>query len=145
MKHSVIITGKPVESFDKETIPKEYMTYHFYDDGKSSPSRHRYATVKDVVPYAQFKKGCPHKYRLWKKQLKQCYWLYHKKTDYFVRCEVIFVGTLWFARTINGEWFSFDGGLWDNGELDVGDFRTKRNNEFWNGNYEDKVKELAFD
>ena len=49
-------------------------------------------------------------------------WLYSEKTDYFIKCEIkgYDKDDIWFARTIQDDWFSMDvTNSWQSGELDV--------------------------
>lgn len=87
-------------------------------------------------------------YEIWQKQVKQhvqtegfhvCVpdyvpsdngdsWLYSKETDYFVECSIpeYDVNTIWFVRTVEGEWFSLEvQWFWQCGILDVDGELTK--------------------
>lgn len=49
-------------------------------------------------------------------------WLYAEDTDYFIECEIPEYddNPIWFARMIDGGWFSMDiQSSWQSGELDV--------------------------
>lgn len=49
-------------------------------------------------------------------------WLYAEETDFFVECEIpgYDKNTIWFARTIDGGWFSMDiQSSWQSGTLDI--------------------------
>ncbi len=60
-------------------------------------------------------------------------WLYATDTDWFVECSIPDYddNTIWFARTIYGEWFSMDiHSSWESGKLDVDNAYTENLNEF---------------
>lgn len=137
----IVLHNKPVKEFTKDTVPKRNKTYHFYNDGKCGLSRHSYAIVKDILNLWGFKRYFPTEYKRWKRETKECYWLYHKKTDYFVKCDVLFYGTQWFARDIDGGWFSF-GNFFGDGELDVTVDKTKGILE-WDKDYLEEALKLA--
>ena len=126
--------NKPVPEVGKE--------YHFWDDGKSSPSRHyicrcerilktkkeaknikfplkKYTKILENSSYIDYEKSL---YDVWKKQVKQCYWLYAEDTDYFVEisCPKYDEHNLWAVRTKNGGWFTLDiQSSWQGGYVDV--------------------------
>ena len=104
-----------------QQVPEVGKKYHFFDDGKITFSRHYIYEVCDVVGHMQFKRQYPEHFRIWRKEVKRCYWLYSSHSDKFIiakrhECEdnSIYV----FVRTKQGEWFSI-GGFLDSGLLDV--------------------------
>lgn len=147
MKHTKIITTSDINEFNKANIPKACKTYHFYDDGKSSLSRHYYATVIKVIPYGQMAKTkCYRKvFNTWKKQTKQLYWTLNKTTDYFVIAEVPFYCEypLYFARSKTGGWFSIESkDFFSGGLLDVDNKKTNQILEH-DPKYIERCKDIA--
>lgn len=79
--------------------------YDYFDDGKIRESRRSTVILTDIIPFNKINKKILSR---WKREVKECYWLYSPKTDYFLigvlqdssKEEVIFV------RTVNNEWFS---------------------------------------
>ena len=103
---------------NKQPLPKIGQQYHFFDDGKSSNSRHYIATVKKICRYWEM----PIEVRqAWKKEVKDCNWLYKPKTDYFVIADVRdYDDDVIFCRTKSGSWFSINyPHIWMGGLLDV--------------------------
>lgn len=136
-------------------IPEVGKFYHFFDDGKTSASRHYICKVERIVPFEESKNiilSTPRgenidengKFEnvfinmsledIWKEEVQQCDWLYEKETDYFleVSCPVYDDNNLWFARTKYGGWFSMDiQSWWQSGELDVDGNIFEDVVEFW--------------
>lgn len=133
MKKTIKNNLKPIPEVGKE--------YHFWDDGKSSPSRHYICKCERIIPYKEAKnivfelKDYPdpkngevfitykaNLYEIWKRQINQCYWLYAEDTDFFVEisCPVYDDNNLWAVRTKDGGWFTLDiQSSWQGGEIDV--------------------------
>lgn len=95
-------------------------TYNHFDDGKISEIRRESAKIIDIIPFDKIDKET---LRLWKKEVKECYWLYNTKTDYFIKAhlkeseeDIVYV------RTLNDDWFSL--GFWA-GRLDLDESLTK--------------------
>ena len=122
-------------------IPKVGEFYHFFDDGKTSPSRHYICKCERVVTSEEAKSimvtvpdyECTQDnpiynlvslYDHWHDdEMPNHDWLYETETDYFVECScpVYDDNNLWFVRTKNdGGWFSMDiQSWWQGGRLDV--------------------------
>ena len=122
-------------------VPKVGEFYHFFDDGKTGPSRHyicrceRVVTSEEAksimvrVPDEECTKDNPvyndiSLYDHWHdNEMPNHDWLYETETDYFVECScpVYDENNLWFVRTKhNGGWFSMDiQSWWQSGRLDV--------------------------
>ena len=108
-------------------IPELNKTYNCFDDGKISKSRLYEVEVRLIVPFNEIDKKT---LDIWKTEVKQCYWLYNEKTDFFIITdngeeddnEEIFV------RTKDNGWFSI-GGFMGCGSLDVDGELTKLLNE----------------
>ena len=98
----------------KIRVPKVGEKFHFFDDGKSSPSRHYIVTITDVKNFDDLSETLQNEI---KEEQKQCYWLYAKETDYVLKGVLndSEIEPLYFIRTTDGEWFSI--GSWG-GELD---------------------------
>ena len=109
-------------------IPLLGYNYHFFDDGKMSPSRHYIATVVDIIPFdkigtiqyedllgperrekylAELKKGeCeegPSLLEVWEDEVHHCDWIYTKETDFIIKCSIpeYDENPIYFARTID--------------------------------------------
>ena len=115
---SKIINGKQMK-FSEKPIPKVNQTCMFFDDGKISYSRMYQATVKQVMVYDD----APDKVKkAFERESKTHDWIWNKTTDYIVACEIkdYDKNLIWFARTVDGGWFSMDVDKeWQGGRLDV--------------------------
>ena len=124
---------------NKKELPKIGEFYHFWDDGKTSVSRHyickceRILTIeeaKDIivtVPEWDFDKNENNfndmsLYEQWKEEVLNHDWLYAVDTDYFIECSCpkYDEDNLWFVRTKDGGWFSMNvQNSWQSGRLDI--------------------------
>lgn len=124
---------------NKKELPKIGEFYHFWDDGKTSVSRHyickceRILTTeeaKDIivtVPEWNFDKNENNfndmsLYEQWKDEVLNHDWLYAVDTDYFIECSCpkYDEDNLWFVRTKDGGWFSMNvQNSWQSGRLDI--------------------------
>jgi len=138
----------------RKRIPSVGELLHFWDDGKSSPSRHYICKVERIVPISQadsiqfdvtdYDTDKPTKRSLrdiWVSEKKSCDWLYAYKTDVFIEasCPKYDEHNLWFARTKDGGFFSMDiQNSWQSGRLDVDGEKFKEMVSFWEdeNNYE---------
>lgn len=118
-------------------IPEIGKYYHFFDDGKTSPNRHYICRCERIITPDEAKKiivEVPNQYMdnvmdsvslydHWHdNEVPNGYWLIADKTDYFVECSCPNYddNNLWFARTVDGGWFSMDiQSWWQGGRLDV--------------------------
>jgi hypothetical protein len=129
------------KNIELKPIPKVGEFYHFFDDGKTSPSRHYICKCERVVTSEEAKSimvtvpddECTQDnpiynlvslYDHWHNdEMPNHDWLYETETDYFVECScpVYDDNNLWFVRTKNdGGWFSMDiQSWWQGGRLDV--------------------------
>ena len=96
-------------------VPEVNKTYNCFDDGKISNSRLYTVDVKEVIP---FHEADSQMLADWKMAVRECYWLYSEKTDFFIKAENGEDGNAIFARTKNGGWFSM-GNFMNSGRLDV--------------------------
>ena len=105
--------------FDEKPIPKVNQTCMFFDDGKISYSRMYQATVKQVMIYDD----APDKVKkAFERESKTHDWIWNKTTDYIIACDIkdYDKNLIWFARTVDGGWFSMDVDReWQGGRLDV--------------------------
>ena len=100
--------------YDKQTVPEVNKEYHTFDDGKISPSRHAITKVLEVIPFEIAESWL---IESWKKNVEECYWLYEKETDYFIKTEFEDEeDPSYFVRTTDGGWFSLG---WWGARLDV--------------------------
>ena len=116
-------------------VPEVGKYYHFFDDGKTSPSRHYIARAERVVPIADSPEILvPHfdhyleelipksLWDIWNLEKSDIDWVFSETTDYLVEvsCPNYDKNNLWFARTTDGGWFSMDiQSGWQGGTLDV--------------------------
>ena len=98
-----------------EKVPKIGKTYNCFDDGKISYSRLYTVDVKEIIPFDKIDSTTLDE---WKEQVKECYWLFSKETDYFIKTENGEDGSAIFVRTIDGGWFSI-GQFMNSGRLDI--------------------------
>ena len=105
--------------FSEKPIPKVNQTCMFFDDGKISYSRMYQATVKQVMVYDD----APDKVKkAFERESKTHDWIWNKTTDYIIACDIkdYDKNLIWFARTVDGGWFSMDvDNSWQGGRLDV--------------------------
>lgn len=105
--------------FDEKPIPKVNQTCMFFDDGKISYSRMYQATVKQVMVYDD----APDKVKkAFERESKAHDWIWNNTTDYIIACDIkdYDKNLIWFARTIDGGWFSMDvDKSWQGGRLDI--------------------------
>lgn len=114
-------------------VPEIGEKIKFFDDGKTSPSRRYWATIKDVLTQDEASQKHKQYYVDWQEEKSECDWLYAKETDYFVFADIPEYDDdiIAFVRTADGRWFSIDSPhLWMSGLLDVDD-------KFWNEIKED--------
>lgn len=115
--------GKKINSkqikFDEKPIPKVNQTCMFFDDGKVSYNRMYQATVKQVMVYDD----APDKVKkAFERESKTHDWIWNKTTDYIIACDIKDYDNnlIWFARTVDGGWFSMDvDKSWQGGRLDI--------------------------
>lgn len=115
---SKTINSKQIK-FDEKPIPKVNQTCMFFDDGKISYSRMYQATVKQVMVYDD----APDKVKkAFERESKTHDWIWDKTTDYIIACDIkdYDKNLIWFARTVDGGWFSMDvDKSWQGGRLDI--------------------------
>lgn len=115
---SKTINNKQIK-FDEKPVPKVNQTCMFFDDGKISYSRMYQATVKQVMVYDD----APDKVKkAFERESKTHDWIWNKTTDYIIACDIkdYDKNLIWFARTVDGGWFSMDvDKSWQGGRLDI--------------------------
>ena len=115
---SKTINSKQIK-FDEKPIPKVNQTCMFFDDGKISYSRMYQATVKQVMVYDD----APDKVKkAFERESKTHDWIWNKTTDYIIACDIkdYDKNLIWFARTVDGGWFSMAvDKAWQGGRLDI--------------------------
>ena len=115
---SKTINSKQIK-FDEKPIPKVNQTCMFFDDGKISYSRMYQATVKQVMVYDD----APDKVKkAFERESKTHDWIWNNTTDYIIACDIkdYDKNLIWFARTVDGGWFSMDvDKSWQGGRLDI--------------------------
>ena len=99
--------------YNRQPVPEVGKEYHAFDDGKIKPSRHSIVRITEIVPFT----AVNNKVFLeeWQQEVEDCYWLYAKETDYFVKAEWD-DETSYFVRTKDGGWFSLG---WFGARLDI--------------------------
>lgn len=110
-------------------IPEIGKEYHFFDDGKTSISRHYICKCEKVITPEEAKAmifdsdgGKITLYDIWKNESSKCDFLFAKNTDYFVEvsCPRYDENNLWAVRTKDGGWFTLDVlSSWQGGRVDV--------------------------
>ena len=123
----------------KQEVPQVGKQYHFFDDGKITPSRHSIATVTRVVPFSEANSIIVKAREwdleiddpiyvdkpiteVWKNDVTDHDSIMNTETDYLIECSIpdYDENLIWFARTTEGGWFSMDiQSGWQAGRLDV--------------------------
>lgn len=118
--------------------------YHFWDDGKSSISRHYICKCEGIITVEESKELLFESYYwneednvsvaltlydIWTKNKEECPWLYAGNTPYFVviSCPKYDDKLLYCAKTKDGTWFSMNVQTWwQSGLLDHEERKLKR-------------------
>lgn len=124
---------------NKQDLPKIGEYYHFFDDGKTSMSRHYICRIERIITPEE-SKNIKVKVPRWNFKTNQNYFeeitlwdRYHEQiighdiydkngTDYLIEasCPTYDDNNLWFIRQKNHGWFSIDvQNGWQGGELDI--------------------------
>ena len=121
---------------NKQPLPEIGKRYHFFEDGKSGPSRHYIVEVTNIVSFKTITDV--ELLDAYKVEVEEGDFLYAPETDYFVYGrKVLFNNTLdtedefIFIRTYYGGWFSFGRWFMD-GQLDVDNSKYNEIIEYWN-------------
>lgn len=120
---------------NKQTLPELGKRYHFFEDGKSGPSRHYIVEITEIIPFEEMIDG--ELLDVYDTEVRECDFLYAPETDYFVYGrKVLLDNTLdmedefIFIRTNYGGWFSF-GHWFEDGLLDVDNSKYNAIAEYW--------------
>lgn len=116
-------------------LPKIGKRYHFFEDGKSGPSRHFIIEITNIIPFESITDS--ELLDVYDTEVRECDFLYAPETDYFVYGrKVLSDNTLdmedefIFIRTNYGGWFSF-GHWFEDGQLDVDNSKYNEIVEYW--------------
>jgi len=136
-------------------IPEVGKKYHFFDDSKTSSSRHYIAECIKIISNDDAKdimfdladeyigKYSISLYDIWLKEKHDNNWLFADKTDCFVCCTIpkFDENNIWFVMTKDNGWFSLDiQNGWQGGDLDVDNSKYKDVCELYGYDpYEDKI------
>ena len=120
---------------NRQALPELGKRYHFFEDGKSGPSRHYIVEITEIIPFEEMIDG--ELLDVYDTEVIEGDFLYAPETDYFVYGrKVLLDNTLdmedefIFIRTNYGGWFSF-GHLFDDGLLDVDSSKYNAIAEYW--------------
>ena len=123
--------------------------YHFFDDGKTSPSRHYICKCEGIITVEESKELLFESYYwseenntsvtltlydIWTKNKELCPWLYDDDTPYFIVCSCPKYddNLLYFVKTKSDGWFSMDvKSWWQSGELDIDSNKFNRIIQEW--------------
>ena len=104
-------------------FPQIGKSYHFYDDGKPSESRHYFAKIERIVPMKYVRRRMKELTWAWRNEAIHSAHLYAAKSDYAIAASIKGYEDhrlVWFFRTKNGGWFSIDyPRFWMSGRIDV--------------------------
>lgn len=105
------------KEYKLSSIPEVNKSYDLFHDGKIRKSRKYSTLITEVIPFDKIDLEI---LELWKEEVKTCYWLYAKETDFFIKGTIIvspsIVEESYFVRTTDVGWFSI--GFWG-GRLEV--------------------------
>ena len=120
---------------NKQPLPELGKRYHFFEDGKSGPSRHYIIEITNIIPFENITDG--ELLDVYDTEVEEADFLYAPETDYFVYGrKVLSDNTLdtedefIFIRTNYGGWFSF-GHWFEDGQLDVDNSKYSAIVEYW--------------
>lgn len=120
---------------NKQALPEVGKRYHFFEDGKSGPSRHYIIEITEIIPFEEMIDG--ELLDMYDAEVEEADFLYAPETDYFVYGrKVLLDNTLdmedefIFIRTNYGGWFSF-GHWFEDGQLDVDSSKYSEIVEYW--------------
>ncbi len=128
-KECIIKNKDIMERKQNNNVPKIGKEYHFFDDGKTSLSRHYVCRCEREITSEEAKAitfdlddGETTLYDIWKDESSKCDFLFAKDTDFFVEvsCPSYDENNLWAVRTKDGGWFTLDvQSYWQGGRVDV--------------------------
>lgn len=130
-----------MEQRQNNNIPEVGKEYHFFDDGKTSPSRHYICKCERVLTPEEAKTVTFNLdnskitlYNIWKAESYKHNYLFAENTDYFIEvsCPKYDENNLWAVRTKNSGWFTLDvQSSWQGGRVDVTGEIFDNVVEFW--------------
>jgi hypothetical protein len=111
-------------------LPKINEFYHFWDDGKTGPSRHYICKIERIVNLKEAKKILLNYMgeevlplsRIWEMEKDEHDWIFADETDVLIEasCPKYDEHRLWFARTKQNGFFSLNiQNSWQGGRLDM--------------------------
>ena len=120
---------------NKQALPELGKRYHFFEDGKSGPSRHYIIEITEIIPFEEMIDG--ELLDIYDAEVEEADFLYAPETDYFIYGrKVLLDNTLdmedefIFIRTNYGGWFSI-GHWFEDGQLDVDNSKYNEIVEYW--------------
>ena len=127
---------------NKQPLPTVGEYYHFFDDGKTRPSRHHICRVERIIPIDEAKNTIvsgvtdynESLWDCWIEEKKECDFLYAEDTDYIIEisCPTYDENMLYAARTKDGGWFTMNvQWWWQSGRLDVDGSIYKEVTDYW--------------
>ena len=126
---------------NKQPLPELGKRYHFFEDGKSGPSRHYIIEITNIIPFEEMIDE--ELLDTYDTEVEEGDFLYAPETDYFVYGrKVLSDNTLdtedefIFIRTNYGGWFSF-GHWFEDGQLDVNNSKYNETIKYWKQHNED--------
>ncbi len=94
-------------------IPIVGRTYNTFDDGKINEDRLYKVVINEVILFENIDKKT---LQQWKREVRDCPWLYNKVTDLFIKGMLDTDELVTYCRTKDNKWFSL--GMWGS-QLDV--------------------------
>lgn len=123
---------------NKQPLPELGKRYHFFEDGKSGPSRHYIIEITEIIPFEEMIDE--ELLDTYDAEVEEADFLYAPETDYFVYGRKVLSDNVLdmedefiFIRTNYGGWFSF-GHLFEDGQLDVDNSKYNEIIEYWKQN-----------
>ena len=120
---------------NKQTLPELGKRYHFFEDGKSGPSRHYIVEITEIIPFEEMIDE--ELLDTYNTEVEEGDFLYAPETDYFVYGRKVLPNNILdmddefiFVRTNYGGWFSF-GHWFEDGQLDVNSSKYNEIVEYW--------------
>ena len=120
---------------NKQILPELGKRYHFFEDGKSGPSRHYIVEITEIIPFEEMIDE--ELLDTYNTEVEEGDFLYAPETDYFVYGRKVLPNNILdmddefiFVRTNYGGWFSF-GHWFEDGQLDVNSSKYNAIAEYW--------------
>ena len=120
---------------NKQALPELGKRYHFFEDGKSGPSRHYIVEITEIIPFEEMIDE--ELLDTYNTEVEEGDFLYAPETDYFVYGRKVLPNNVLdmddefiFVRTNYCGWFSF-GHWFEDGQLDVNSSKYNEIVEYW--------------